>query len=66
MNPESLERLEGKIGEGPFFEVRSDRITVCTRLFWSARLLGSSEYVTRYVMKWSMYVPLFFRQESVL
>ena len=27
---ESLERLEGKTGEGPFFRVRSDRITVCT------------------------------------
>ena len=24
----SLERLEGKTGEGPFFKVRSDRITV--------------------------------------
>ena len=26
---ESLERLKGKTGEGPFFKVRSDRITVC-------------------------------------
>ena len=25
---ESLKRLEGKTGEGPFFKVRSDRITV--------------------------------------
>ena len=29
---ESLERLEGKTGEGPFFKVRSDRITVCLGL----------------------------------
>ena len=29
---ESLERLEGKTGEGPFFMVRSDRITVCYKM----------------------------------
>ena len=26
---EALERLEGKTGEGPFFKVQSDKITVC-------------------------------------
>ena len=26
---ESLKRLGGKTGEGPFFKVQSDRITVC-------------------------------------
>ena len=32
INYESLERLEGKTGEGPFFKVRSDRKIVCEQI----------------------------------
>ena len=31
---ESLERLEGKTKEGPFFKVQSNRITVCDLNLW--------------------------------